>query len=174
MREFVTAVLLVPAIFTFLWMTVFGNTAIYVDTTIANGELACAVKADLSIALFQFFEYLPLSAVTSTLAVLLVSIFFVTSCDSGALVIDTIAAGGKTATPALQRVFWCALSGIVAAVLLSTGGLTALQSATISTALPFSLVMLVLVRSLFVGMRADLARTRSPGSVGHGPIPRPA
>lgn len=165
-REFVTAVLFVPAIFTFLWMTVFGNTAIYVDTTIANGELARAVKADLSIALFQFFEYLPLSAVTSTLAVLLVSIFFVTSCDSGALVIDTIAAGGETATPALQRVFWCALSGIVAAVLLSTGGLTALQSATISTALPFSLVMLVLVWSLFVGMRADLARTRSPGSVG--------
>nr|WP_192937747.1 BCCT family transporter [Sinorhizobium meliloti] len=165
-REFVTAVLFVPAMFTFLWMTVFGNTAIYVDTTIANGELARDVKADLSVALFQFFEYLPWPAVTSTLAVLLVSIFFVTSSDSGSLVIDTIASGGETATPALQRIFWCSLSGIVAAVLLSTGGLTALQSATISTALPFSLVMLILVWSLFVGMRADLARTQSPGSLG--------
>ncbi len=119
-REFVTAVLFVPAMFAFLWMTVFGNTAIYVDTTIASGELARDVKADLSVALFQFFEYLPWPAVTSTLAVLLVSIFFVTSSDSGSLVIDTIASGGETATPALQRIFWCSLSGIVAAVLLST------------------------------------------------------
>lgn len=160
-REFVVAVLFVPAVFTFFWMTVFGNTAMYIDTTIAQGELSKDVKADLSVALFQFFEYLPLSSVTSALAVVLVSVFFVTSCDSGSLVIDTIASGGKTETPVLQRVFWCALGGVVASVLLAAGGLQALQSATISTALPFVVVMLLLVLALFMGMRADMEQRRA-------------
>ncbi|MCV3738739.1 BCCT family transporter [Rhizobium sp. TRM96647] len=160
-REFVVAVLFVPAIFTFFWMTIFGNTAMYVDTTLAGGALSQDVKVDLSVALFQFFEYLPLSFVTSTLAVILVSVFFVTSCDSGSLVIDTIASGGNTDTPVLQRVFWCALSGLVAAVLLAAGGLSALQSATISTALPFAIVMLLLVLSLFIGMKADVEQQRA-------------
>lgn len=156
-REFVAAVLFIPACFTFFWMTVFGNTAMYIDTTVAHGELARQVQTDLSVALFQFFQYLPLPALTSTLTVALVTIFFVTSVDSGSLVMDIIAAGGKIDTHPLQRVFWCALSGAVTAVLLAAGGLTALQSATISTALPFSLVMLALVWSLFKGMNADLA-----------------
>lgn len=160
-REFVVAVLFVPAVFTFFWMTVFGNTAMYIDTTIAHGELSKGVKADLSVALFQFFEYLPLPSVTSTLAVVLVSAFFVTSSDSGSLVIDTIASGGNTDTPAVQRVFWCALGGVVASVLLAAGGLEALQSATISTALPFAIVMLLLVLALFMGMRADLEQRRA-------------
>lgn len=159
-REFVAAVLFIPAGFTFFWMTVFGNTAMYVDTTKADGALSRAVEADLSVALFQFFQYLPLPALTSTLAVALVAIFFVTSSDLGSLVIDTIAAGGKTDTHPLQRVFWCVLGGAVAAVLLAAGGLSALQSATISTALPFSLVMLALVWSLFKGMNADIAQSQ--------------
>jgi choline/glycine/proline betaine transport protein len=170
-REFVVAVLFIPAGFTFFWMTVFGNTALTIDTTIAHGALSAAVAEDLSVALFRFFEYLPLSAVTSTLAVLLVAVFFITSSDSGSLVVDTIAAGGETETSALQRVFWCALEGIVAAVLLVAGGLSALQSATIATALPFSLVMLVLVWALFKGMQADVAQ----GKVGRTPgVPPPA
>ncbi|MEP9396981.1 BCCT family transporter [Mesorhizobium sp. KR2-14] len=160
-REFVAAVLFIPAGFTFFWMTVFGNTAMYLDTTKANGALARAVEADLSVALFQFFQYLPFPVVTSTLTVALVAIFFVTSSDSGSLVIDTIAAGGETETNSLQRIFWCALGGAVAAVLLAAGGLSALQSATISTALPFSLVMLALVWSLFQGMNADIAQSRT-------------
>ena len=160
-REFIIAVLLLPAFFTFFWMTVFGNTAIYVDTDIAGGQLARDVQENLSVALFQFFRYLPLSAITSTLAVVLVSVFFVTSCDSGSLVIDTIASGGRSDTPALQRVFWCALCGLVASVLLAAGGLSALQSATISTALPFTFVMLLLIVALFMGMRADLEQRRA-------------
>ncbi|GLQ54005.1 transporter [Devosia nitrariae] len=159
-REFVVAVLFIPAGFTFLWMTVFGNTAIHIDTTVANGALAVAVSEDLSVALFQFFQYLPLPALTSSLAVLLVAIFFITSSDSGSLVVDTIAAGGETQTTALQRVFWCVLEGLIAAVLLVAGGLAALQSATIATALPFSLIMLVLIWSLFTGMKSDLAQQR--------------
>ena len=126
-REFVIAVLCVPAGFTFLWMTVFGNTALFLDTKVADGALSAAVAADMSVALFQFFEYLPLPAVTSTLAVALIGVFFVTSADSGSLVVDTIAAGGRTDTTTAQRVFWCSLEGVVAGVLLAAGGLGALQ-----------------------------------------------
>jgi choline/glycine/proline betaine transport protein len=165
-REFVIGVLFIPTGFTFLWMTVFGNTALYIDTTIANGALSTAVAKDLSVALFQFFQYLPLPAVTSSLAVLLVAVFFITSSDSGSLVVDTIAAGGETETTAVQRVFWCALEGLIAAVLLLAGGLAALQSATIATALPFSLIMLALIWALFLGMRADISQ-RQPG---HGTV----
>lgn len=157
-REFVIAVLFVPAGFTFFWMTVFGNTALYIDTAVANGALHSAVADDLSVALFQFFQYLPFPAITSSLAILLVAVFFVTSSDSGSLVVDTIAAGGETETTAAQRVFWCVLEGLTAAVLLVTGGLAALQSATIAAALPFSLIMLVLIWALFKGMKSDLAQ----------------
>ncbi len=172
-REFVIAVLFVPAGFTFLWMTVFGNTALFVDTTLANGMLSAAVENDLSVALFQFFQYLPFPAVTSTLAVLLVAVFFITSSDSGSLVVDTIAAGGETQTTALQRVFWCALEGLIAAVLLLTGGLAALQSATIATALPFSLIMLALIWALFKGMQSDVAQQQF-GQAGLAPQAHPA
>jgi choline/glycine/proline betaine transport protein len=157
-REFVIAVLFIPACFTFFWMTVFGNSAIFIDTTIANGRLGADVVADVSVGLFRFFEYLPLTSLTSTLAVMLVAIFFVTSSDSGSLVVDSIAAGGETETTTAQRVFWCALEGVVAALLLIAGGLGALQSATIASALPFCIIMLALVWCLFKGMRADLAQ----------------
>ncbi|WGF88827.1 BCCT family transporter [Marinivivus vitaminiproducens] len=162
-REFIIAVLFVPAGFTFLWFTIFGNTALFIDTTVANGALAQAVTDDVSVGLFRFFEYLPLSTVTSSLAIMLVAVFFVTSSDSGSMVVDTIAAGGASETPVPQRVFWCALEGTVAAVLLAAGGLTALQSATIATALPFCFIMFLLCFGLFRGMNADLAHTRSPG-----------
>ncbi|RED38303.1 choline/glycine/proline betaine transport protein [Rhodopseudomonas thermotolerans] len=159
-REFVIAVLFVPAGFTFFWMTVFGNTALWIDTTVAQGALHRAVASDLSTALFHFFQYLPFPMLTSSIAVMLVAVFFVTSADSGSLVVDTLAAGGATDTTTAQRVFWCALEGLIAAVLLLTGGLAALQSATIATALPFSLIMLVLVWALFKGMAADVAQRR--------------
>jgi choline/glycine/proline betaine transport protein len=91
----------------------------------------------------------------------LVAVFFVTSSDSGSLVIDTIAAGGETETPALQRLFWCVLEGVVAALLLLAGGLAALQTATIASALPFAVVMLVLAWGLFRGMSSDVARRQA-------------
>ncbi|WP_127751657.1 BCCT family transporter [Devosia sp. 1566] len=162
-REFVTAVLFIPAGFTFIWMTIFGNTAIFIDTGIAAGAVGQAIAADVSTGLFHFFQYLPFSNITSILAILLVAIFFVTSADSGSLVIDSIAAGGETQTTTGQRVFWCFMEGIVAAALLVAGGLGALQSATIATALPFTFVMLGLVWSLYLGMRADLAQLYPQG-----------
>ncbi|CAN7721876.1 BCCT family transporter [Rhizobium sp. LjRoot98] len=157
-REFVVAVLFVPTTFTFFWMTVFGNTAMEIDQGVAAGDLGRAISQDISVGLFQFFQYLPFPAITSTLAVALVAIFFVTSSDSGSLVIDTIAAGGETNTGTAQRIFWCSLEGLVAIVLLLTGGLSALQSATIASALPFVFVMMALLVGLFKGMRADVAQ----------------
>ncbi|MDZ5698524.1 BCCT family transporter [Chelativorans sp. M5D2P16] len=173
-REFIVAVLFIPAGFTFFWMTVFGNTAIYIDTGVAAGVLGAAVADDVSVGLFQFFEYLPFSGLTSTLAVILVAVFFVTSSDSGSLVIDSIAAGGETETTIGQRVFWCVLEGLVAASLLLAGGLGALQSATIASALPFTFVVLTLVWALVAGMRADLAQQHANAVSPLSPPAQPA
>jgi hypothetical protein len=167
-------VLFIPAGFTFFWMTVFGNTAIFIDTGRAAGALGEAVANDVSVGLFKFFEYLPLSGVTSTVAIILVAIFFVTSADSGAIVVDMIAAGGETKTTLGQRLFWCALEGLVAAVLLIAGGLGALQSAIVASALPFALVMLVLLCSLIVGMRADLSQQEAQAGHHYLPLLQPA
>jgi choline/glycine/proline betaine transport protein len=156
-REFVLNVLLVPAGFTFLWMTVFGNTAISLDMGRAAGAISNAVSADLSTALFYFLEQLPGATVTSSLAIALVSVFFVTSADSGALVIDTIASGGADETPRWQRLYWCLLLGLVAALLLLAGGLGALQAATLVAALPFTVIMILIAIGLVRQMNADVA-----------------
>lgn len=156
-REFVIGVLFVPTAFTFLWMTVFGNTAISLDLGGAAGGIADAVQANLSTALFKFLEYLPAASVTSTLAILLVAVFFVTSADSGALVIDTLASGGAEETPRWQRMYWCVLLGATATLLLVAGGLGALQSATLLAALPFCFIMLLLAVGLVRQTNADLA-----------------
>lgn len=155
-REFILNVLLVPAGFTFLWMTVFGNTAITLDMTTAAGAISQAVSADLSTALFHFLEQLPGAAFTSGLAILLVAVFFVTSADSGALVIDTIASNGADDTPRWQRLYWCLLLGAVAALLLLAGGLGALQAATLVAALPFTVIMILISAGLVRQMNADL------------------
>ncbi|WP_433909822.1 BCCT family transporter [Sphingomonas yabuuchiae] len=162
-REFVIGVLFVPTAFTFLWMTVFGNTAISLDLGLANGGIADAVQANLSTALFKFLEYLPAASVTSTLAIILVAIFFITSADSGALVIDTLASGGTEETPRWQRMYWCVLLGVTATLLLAAGGLGALQSATLLAALPFCFVMLLLAVGLVRQTNADLAGVTLPG-----------
>ena len=157
-RQFVLGVLFVPSAFTFFWMTVFGNTAISLDMNEAAGAISAAVGADVSVALFQFLEYLPLSTVTSIIGILLVSVFFVTSSDSGSMVVDTIASGGADDTPAWQRIYWCSMEGVVAALLLLAGGLTALQTMTLISALPFAVILLALAFGLVRGMHADMAR----------------
>ena len=158
-REFVIGVLLVPTAFTFLWMTVFGNTAISLDLGIAGGAIAEAVHADLSTALFEFLEYLPGVTITSTLAILLVGVFFVTSADSGSLVIDTLASGGAEETPRWQRIYWCLVLGAAAMLLLIAGGLGALQAATLVAALPFCFIMILLALALIRQTSADVAGT---------------
>ena len=117
----------------------------------AVGEAVQAGQPEM--ALFRMLEALPLAGVTSTIGIVLVIVFFVTSSDSGSLVIDTITAGGKVDAPVAQRVFWCAFEGIVAITLLVSGGLVALQTASLLTGFPFALVLLGMCWSIWKGLR---------------------
>ncbi len=151
-REFVFCVIIVPTLVSVLWMGTFGGTAI--DQVMANAD--AAVKAvSLELKLFEMLKELPLTSITSFIGIVLVLVFFVTSSDSGSLVIDTITAGGKTDAPVAQRVFWCVFEGAVAAVLLLVGGagaLTALQAMAVSTGFPFTIVLLLMSGSLLIGL----------------------
>lgn len=155
-REFLIAVLLVPTLVTLVWMSAFGGTALF-QATNGVGELANGI-GDVSLAMFHMLEQLPLTSITSTLAIILVLVFFITSSDSGSLVIDNITAGGKTDAPKGQRVFWAALEGVIAGVLLYGGGstaLSALQAGAVATGLPFTLVLLMMCVSLYVGLNKE-------------------
>jgi choline/glycine/proline betaine transport protein len=142
-RQFVVGVMLVPTIFTFLWFSVFGDTALHLIMVEGYTQLIQEVQDDHAIALFKLFERLPLTSIVSFITVILIITFFVTSSDSGSLVIDSLASGGALHTPAWQRVFWATTEGVVAAVLLVAGGLGALQTASIVSALPFAIIMLI-------------------------------
>ena len=141
-RQFVVGVMFVPTIFTFMWFSIFGDTALHLIMNEGYHTLIGEVQADHAVALFKLFERLPFSAVVSFLTVILIVTFFVTSSDSGSLVIDSLASGGAPVTPVWQRVFWASSEGAVAAALLLAGGLGALQTMTIASALPFSLIMI--------------------------------
>ncbi|WP_313697291.1 choline BCCT transporter BetT [Achromobacter sp.] len=157
-REFVCGVLLVPAGFTLFWMTVFGDTAIYYILVGGDQGLAQAVDKDSSLALFAFLELLPWSSVISVFAIAMVAVFFVTSADSGALVVDLLASGGADRTPVWQRIFWSLSMGAVAIALLLADGLTALQTATIASALPFSIILLLSLWGLFKALKLDATK----------------
>jgi choline/glycine/proline betaine transport protein len=153
-REFVAGVLLVPALFTFLWMTVFGNTAIAMDLS-GVAPLAETVTTNLPVALFETLAQLPLSTLSSGLATLLIITFFVTSADSGALVIDMITNGGVQDPPVWQRVFWAICCGMIGAVLLVAGGLQALQTAAIASALPFAVILVFICYGLLRALQTE-------------------
>ncbi|MBB2494058.1 choline BCCT transporter BetT [Aquipseudomonas ullengensis] len=157
-REFVCGVLLVPAAFTLLWMTVFGDSAIHLVLHQGVQSLADTANADSSLALFAFLEHFPFSTLSSLIAVAMVVVFFVTSADSGALVVDMLASGGRDHTPLWQRLFWSILIGVVAMALLLADGLKALQTATIASALPFSIVLLAAIWGLFKALRLDATK----------------
>lgn len=160
-REFVTGVLFVPAGFTLMWMTVFGNSAIYLIVTKGATDLASTVQQDVSLALFNFLEHFPFSNILSFIAMAMVIVFFVTSADSGAMVVDTLASGGAGNTPLWQRIFWAGLMGVVAIALLLAGGLSALQTVTIASALPFSVILLISIYGLLKALRRDLTKRES-------------
>ena len=150
-REFVVCVLLIPSVVSVLWMTAFGGTAI---TMLTAGAQTIA-DAPLELKLFTMLDELPLAAITSFIAIVLVIVFFVTSSDSGSLVIDTITAGGKVDAPLPQRVFWATFEGLVAIALLLGGGLGALQAASVSTGLPFAIVLLLGCYALIKGLLSE-------------------
>ena len=160
-REFVVGVLLVPLGFTFLWMTIYGNSALYQVMVEGSTQLVTAVSADSSVAIFQFLEDYPLSTLTSAVATLLVVIFFVTSADSGALVIDMLSSKGEEESPVWQRIFWALLVGMIAIALLIAGGLSALQAGTIASALPFTLVMILMCWGMVRAMRLEMVKRTS-------------
>lgn len=154
-REFMIGVLFIPAGFTFLWMTVMGNTATSLLLAGKAPDLTAAVNDNVAIALFKFFEVLPFSNILSVLGVCLIVTFFVSSSDSGSLVIDTLASGGNQEPPVWQRIFWAVTEGIVAATLLIAGGLDALQTMTILSAFPLIVIFLIGGYGFIKSLRAD-------------------
>ncbi|MEX0845463.1 MAG: BCCT family transporter [Balneolaceae bacterium] len=153
-KEFVLGVLIVPSLITFLWMSAFGGSAINLEMT-GIGAIGEAVNENVATALFVFLEQFPLEMITSVIAIILILSFFVTSSDSGSLVIDGLTSGGKLDAPVGQRIFWAQTEGLVAAILLIGGGLGALQTAAISTGLPFALILLVMCFSLHRGLKRE-------------------
>ncbi len=156
-REFMAGVLFVPTGFTFFWMTVFGNSAISIVLEKGGQELVKAVDDNVPVALFKFFEYFPFSSALSLLGLMLVITFFVSSSDSGSLVIDTLASGGAEEPPVWQRIYWAVLEGVVASVLLLAGGLEALQTMTIASAFPMIFLIIIAVFSFLKALREDYA-----------------
>ena len=153
-REIALFGLLLPAVASFLWMSIFGGTALDMQLS-GQLDLATAVGEDSSKVLFMVLEELPLGTVTSFLCIFLVATFFVTSSDSGSLVVDLMTSGGKLDSPYGQKVFWASLEGAVAIALLVGGGLSALQSASISTGFPFALILILVSWSLVRGLRKE-------------------
>ena len=156
-REFIVGVLLIPTGFTLIWMGFMGNAALYSILHEANHSLVLAVQRDSSVALFAFLHSLPFSSVMSLLATCLVMLFFVTSADSGALVTDYLTAKSEN-SPIWQRLFWTVLMAVLAIVLLLVGGLGALQSATMMSALPVTFIMLLICWGLVKALRLDVIK----------------
>ncbi|HBS23763.1 MULTISPECIES: BCCT family transporter [Thalassospira] len=150
-REFITCVLIIPSLVCVLWMTAFGGTAVHM----VNEGVQAIADAALPIKLFTMLEQLPLHSITSFIGIVLVIVFFVTSSDSGSLVIDTITAGGKVDAPVPQRIFWCTFEGLVAIALLLGGGLGALQAMAVSTGFPFAIILLLACYSIIQGLRSE-------------------
>ncbi|WP_174507659.1 MULTISPECIES: BCCT family transporter [Idiomarina] len=150
-REFLISVLLIPSLACVFWMTVFGTAAI--EQFIGGAEKIAS--EDLSLQLFVMLEGLPWTGITSFVGIILVMVFFITSSDSGSLVIDTISAGGKVEAPVPQRIFWCTFEGLVAIALILGGGLVALQAMAVSAGLPFTLVLLAACVAVIQGLRSE-------------------
>lgn len=160
-REFVLGVMIVPTAFTLLWMTIFGNSAIFQIVDQGFIRLADMINENSAVGLFVFLESLPWSQVLTSLSILMIVIFFVTSCDSGAMVIDMLCSNGQNETPVWQRLFWAVCVGLVAAVLSFIGGLEALQTMTIASALPFSIVLLFAMFGLLKALGIESAKRES-------------
>ena len=154
-REFIFGVLVIPSMFGILWFTVFGNTAIWLNDGEAAGALGQMISSPETL-LFKFLDYLPLSGVTGLVSLVVISLFFITSADSGIYVLNNIASRDKSlVAPSWQAVMWGVLMSVVAIVLMQSGGLANLQAMTLLVALPFAILMLLMCFSLWKGLNAD-------------------
>ncbi|GHA42544.1 BCCT family transporter [Photobacterium aphoticum] len=163
-REFIVCVILIPSTVCVLWMTAFGGTAI---SQYVNDGYQAVFNAELPLKLFMMLDVMPLTEITSLVGIVLVVVFFITSADSGSLVIDTIAAGGKVDAPTPQRVFWCTFEGLVAIALMLGGGLAAAQAMAVTTGLPFTMVLLVATVSLIKGLMDEPRPKAKAGKKAH-------
>ncbi|MCJ8339352.1 MAG: BCCT family transporter [Pseudomonadales bacterium] len=158
-RELMIAVLVIPTLLSAVWMSAFGGNAL--DQIQNNvGELTKGV-GDVSLTMFHMLAEMPMAEITSVLAIILVLVFFITSSDSGSLVIDSITAGGKVNSPVAQRVFWAIMQGLIAGVLLFGGGadaLKALQAGAITAGLPFTAILILMCFSLYKGLNQELKK----------------
>lgn len=160
-RQFVTGVLFVPVGFSMMWFTFFGNSAIDMMLNQSMTSIGEAVSNDVAIALFVFLGQFPFGEVLSFIAIIMVVIFFVTSADSGALVVNMLCSNGRDDTPMWQRMYWVVGVGLIAIILLLAGGLGALQTMTIASAMPFSVVLLLATYGLIKALRVDIAKRDS-------------
>ncbi|MEX0616082.1 MAG: BCCT family transporter, partial [Methylophaga sp.] len=166
-RQFVFGVLFVPTIFTFMWFSIFGDTALHLIMNEGYTTLITEVQNDTAIALFKLFEQLPWTSFISFVTVILIMTFFVTSSDSGSLVIDSLASGGASKTPVWQRVFWATLEGVVASALLLAGGLSALQTMSITSALPFAIILVLAAIGMWRALSIEGHREASLSNAMH-------
>lgn len=154
-REFILGVMLIPTLLSFVWMSVFGGSALYIQASGA-ADIVAAVQENVATALFVMFRNFPLTEFLSIIGIILVTVFFVTSSDSGSLVVDHLTSGGKLDSPVVQRVFWAIMEGVVAAVLLIGDGLTTLQTAAITTGLPFAVILMLIIYALYIDFSQEL------------------
>ncbi|MGP9545991.1 BCCT family transporter [Psychrobacter sp. AOP7-B1-25] len=158
-REFTLGVLLIPMLILFFWFTTFGGVAIHMELASAvsgvSPGLVEAVQADTGSAIFKLVEYYPLAKPITLMIVVMIMLWFVTSSDSASFVIDMLTAGGDTNPPKIQRLFWATTEGVISAILLAAGGLSALQAAAIVAGLPFALVVFVIMYALLRGLSRD-------------------
>jgi len=153
-KEYVLSVLIVPTLLTFFWITTFGGSALFLEFN-EIAHISSDIKQNVATSIYHLFEHFPLSTVTNIAAVILVISFFVTSSDSGSLVVDAFTSGGKLKSPVAQRVFWASMEGAVAAILLVGGGLKALQTAAITMGLPFAILLIIMALSLRKGLQQE-------------------
>ncbi|MDG6256636.1 MAG: BCCT family transporter [Methanomicrobiaceae archaeon] len=156
-REFVLTVLTVPPLFTFLWFSVFGGSALYLEQ-MPGVDLAAIAGNDVSFVLFVFLEHYPFSALLSLIAIFLLIVFFITSADSATVVLSSLTSGGSMIVPLYKKVFWALALSTVAIILLITGGLSALQVMAIMAAFPFMIVMILLCYTLTIGLAQESVR----------------
>jgi glycine betaine transporter len=153
-RQFIAGTVLAPTMVGFVWFSIFGGAALYME--IFQGvPVAAAVQADVSTAMFALFNALPMGAVMSVVATLLVMVFFVTSGDSATLVLGMMTTGGNPNPPNRVKIMWGVLVSAISISLLLAGGLKAMQTATIVFALPFSVVLLLMAISVTRAIHQD-------------------
>ncbi len=160
-REFIIFVLFLPTVLCLLWFSAFGGTALHQFLTAGYTGVTEVVEAyKPELALFKMFEVFPWASVLSCIGMTLTIVFFVTSSDSGSLIIDIIAAGGKVDAPIPQRVFWCTVEGLIAIALLLGGGLKSLQAAALATGFPFAIVLVGMAVCVWIGLRKEAYHTQ--------------